>query len=396
MQVELDLLGHVLHIEGKSRELTGRSPDEMVGTRLIDYIHADSSSDTVTMWLSILAEGPGATRSSRRCYVHPDGTELWAEAAYLNRLTPDGGGSILMVAFDITERRGQEEALRQRTEEVALLANESRLLAEEVPAAVFRCDDKGNFMFHNARWRELLGGADDRSRLQETVHPEERGALTLQLAAVVADPESAAHTFELRAVDGRIFAFRCRSIADLDPAQRRIVGSIEDVTATVALRVEARHDSLTGLLNRAAIDQALGAVLRGDVAKMLVLFLDLDRFKEVNDVYGHDAGDVGLREVAVRLGSAFRPDDLVGRYGGDEFVVVCRSVEPATDQALIERVEGALAGVVAFPGGSWPAVVSIGAARPVPGDDVTSVLRRADQAMFREKREHAGTTSDAG
>jgi diguanylate cyclase (GGDEF)-like protein len=81
-----------------------------------------------------------------------------------------------------------------------------------------------------------------------------------------------------------------------------------------------------------------------------------------------------------------RPEDLVGRYGGDEFVVVCRSVGPAGAAALRRRLERALQGEIAVPGGSWLASASIGTARPGQGDDLTSILRRADQAMFGEKR----------
>jgi diguanylate cyclase (GGDEF)-like protein len=110
----------------------------------------------------------------------------------------------------------------------------------------------------------------------------------------------------------------------------------------------------------------------------------------VNDVHGHDAGDVVLREMAARLTSAVRPEDLVGRYGGDEFVVICRSVEASHAATLPHRLEQALEGPIHFPGGHWPASASVGAARPAPGDDLKSVMRRADQAMFEEKRQRDG------
>ena len=408
MQVQLDPLGHVLDVKGKSYEITGRTPSEMTGQRLTDFLHPDALAASVTMWFSLISEGPGATRSSRRCYLHPDGTELWVESAYLNRLEEDGAGFVSMFAYDITERRLQEEALRQRTEEVArlaeasrLLAEESRLLAEdfrlladEVPAAVFRCDDEGRVTFSNTRWAELLGAGIDITSLHETVHPDEAAKLTAELASVVADGSSAPRSFELRAFDHvRIFAFRCRSISDDDPSRRRIVGSIEDVTATVRLRSEARHDALTGALNRTVIERAVSTALLGDAGRMLVVFLDLDGFKEVNDLHGHHAGDVVLKAVAARLASAVRPGDLVGRYGGDEFVVVCQSV--GTDDALllVRRLEEALGGPVCFPGGHWQAAASIGTARPQPGDDLGSVLRRADQAMFDQKRHRRRTTA---
>jgi diguanylate cyclase (GGDEF)-like protein/PAS domain S-box-containing protein len=397
MQVQLDHLGVVLHVEGKSVEIAGRRPDEMIGEALTTFIHPDSAKDTIPMWFSLLGEGAGATRSSRRCYVHPDGTPVWVESAYLNRLEGDGRGHVLVFASDITERRAQEEALRLQTREVARLAFESRLLAEdfrlladEVPAAVFRCDDEGRITFHNTRWTELLDGGDGVARLADIVAADQREALAGHLTAVLSDERSTPHSFELGAArDGRVYAFRCRSITDPEPARRRIVGSVEDATATVQLRLDASHDKLTGLLNRAAIDLALAAALREDSSNLVVLFVDLDRFKEVNDAHGHEAGDIVLREIAARLTSAVRPGDLVGRYGGDEFVVLCHSVEAARAAALPRRLALALAGPVRFPEGRWTASASVGAARPRAGEDLKSLMRRADQAMFEQKRERA-------
>jgi diguanylate cyclase (GGDEF)-like protein len=86
------------------------------------------------------------------------------------------------------------------------------------------------------------------------------------------------------------------------------------------------------------------------------------------------------------LSAAVRPGDAVGRYGGDEFVVVCRGVPLGDDAHLVARLEAAIGAAVAFDGGEWMAAASIGAARPVPGEDLSSVLRRADQAMFAAKR----------
>jgi diguanylate cyclase (GGDEF)-like protein/PAS domain S-box-containing protein len=369
----------------------------MIGRRVSDFVDDSVDSDSVPLWFSLLSEGPGATRSARRRYLHPDGTGVWTDAAYLNRFEPGGGGFMLLLAFDITERRAQEQALQERTEEVDRLADEARrlaedfrLLADESPAAVFRCDDQGRVTFHNARWTDLLGVDDDVIHLRGIVHPDVSSDLDRELAAALADTASEPRSFELRsASDERILGFRCRSIADVDPTRRRIVGSVEDVTATVRLRAEASHDPLTGLINRAAMDQALTSALHTDPTGTVVLFLDLDGFKEVNDEFGHDAGDIVLKEFAARLSSALRPDDVVGRYGGDEFVVLCRNVDPARTPALMRRLDRALDGPIHVPGGRWPASASVGAARPVPGDDLRSVMRRADQAMFEEKRKRS-------
>jgi diguanylate cyclase (GGDEF)-like protein/PAS domain S-box-containing protein len=164
-----------------------------------------------------------------------------------------------------------------------------------------------------------------------------------------------------------------------------------DESKQAALTHRAAHDPLTQMLNRASLDERLEAALLEGSDDVVVLFLDLDAFKSVNDTFGHDAGDIVLQAVAERLRSAVRPTDDVGRYGGDEFVAVCREVAPGAEHALVERVATALDEPVAWPGGSWVPRASIGAARHRPGDTVASLLRRADAAMFEKKRSrHTG------
>ena len=161
-----------------------------------------------------------------------------------------------------------------------------------------------------------------------------------------------------------------------------------DESKQAALTHRAAHDPLTQVLNRASLDERLEAVLLEGTDDVVVLFLDLDAFKSVNDTFGHDAGDIVLQAVAERLRGVVRPTDDVGRYGGDEFVAVCRGVAPGAEQTLVQRVAMALAEPVTWSDGSWVPRASIGAARYQPGDTVTCLLRRADSSMFEEKREH--------
>jgi diguanylate cyclase (GGDEF)-like protein len=168
---------------------------------------------------------------------------------------------------------------------------------------------------------------------------------------------------------------------------RSFVGSVDDVTHAVALRERADHDGLTGLLNRRAMDEILAEAI-GSGQDCAVVFIDLDGFKGVNDTHGHEAGDEVLRVLAARLRRSLRSGDAIARYGGDEFVLLCYGNDDAIDEtAICQRIAHSMRGPIELTTGSWPPSGSIGVARPQAGDDVTSVVRRADLAMFAIKQE---------
>ncbi|BAL89577.1 hypothetical protein AMIS_43570 [Actinoplanes missouriensis 431] len=166
----------------------------------------------------------------------------------------------------------------------------------------------------------------------------------------------------------------------------------EQEKAQAELAFRARHDPLTGLANRAVLTTEMERARSGPVA---VLYLDLDGFKQVNDGYGHHAGDVVLATVADRLSNAVRGTDLVVRLGGDEFVLFCPNLPEEEAVRLAERVLADVAQPIPFRGELLDVGVSVGIAayRHLDGADV---LRSADMAMYEAKRLGRGRWVMAG
>jgi diguanylate cyclase (GGDEF)-like protein len=156
------------------------------------------------------------------------------------------------------------------------------------------------------------------------------------------------------------------------------------------LQVMALTDSLTGLANRRAfmdqLEQAHARATRRG-SPVCVLFCDVDHFKAINDTYGHASGDEVLREVAARVRTHFRTEDIVGRLGGDEFAVICENGSTAT-QVLIDRLHDVLAVPYVVQGELVSVTVSVGMASPEDGETNTQLLERADSTMYLIKATH--------
>jgi diguanylate cyclase (GGDEF)-like protein len=159
------------------------------------------------------------------------------------------------------------------------------------------------------------------------------------------------------------------------------------------LRHQATHDQLTGLPNRAELLVRLTAALRAERAGesgVVLLFCDLNGFKQVNDRLGHEAGDQLLAEVSARLGAGLRSGDTVARYGGDEFLVLAAAPgeQAGTVRRLSEHVENALAAPFLLAGERVTVGASIGAVVSDGGLGPDELISRADQAMYRAKQRH--------
>ncbi|MGN6512720.1 MAG: sensor domain-containing protein [Lysobacteraceae bacterium] len=194
--------------------------------------------------------------------------------------------------------------------------------------------------------------------------------------------------------DGHAFWVRCIGEVRVGEAlSQRLTGTLQDITerkqAEETLRVQARTDPLTGLLNRDAILGELEARLADPVlSRVAVLYIDLDRFKLVNDVLGHAAGDELLASAARRIVDATGTEGLIARFGGDEFLVVCSVADdPHTPERVAKRILAAFADSFCFGAEEFSVTASIGIARaPGDGDRPQVLIQNADAAMYEAKR----------
>ena len=175
-------------------------------------------------------------------------------------------------------------------------------------------------------------------------------------------------------------------------AGRRIIElQGELVTARDQLQIQATHDVLTGGWNRAAIIERLESELaraRRDGSALAIAMTDIDHFKKVNDSYGHQVGDAVLKEVVDRLTARLRPYDAVGRYGGEEFLIVLPGCDSQKATSLAERLREAVASEELVAGEETiPVTVSLGISHVADAEDVDAaeLVRLADDALYRAK-----------
>ena len=241
---------------------------------------------------------------------------------------------------------------------------------------VLLLDADGRFAFANRRLTVLSGHDSDRiigSIWTEVVHPDDIDVATAWFDQLIADGDAATSRVQVRlAGPGRrpvhVELHGTNQIAD--PLIDGVIVSARDVEEIVAMQrmLEERnerlshavtHDQLTGLYSRRAFVDAVGDVIslrrqrddEGSATDVVVLFCDLDGFKEVNDSHGHAVGDRVLQEIAARLEGTVRDSDIVARYGGDEFTVLLGDDEPpAAVSALVARLTGALTNPVTIDG----------------------------------------------
>lgn len=293
-----------------------------------------------------------------------------------------------------TERKLIEQTLRESE-------NKYRSVVETVQEVIFRADGSGKWTFLNPAWEELSGFTVEESignEILNAVYPHDRDHATGLFGALL-DGTKHACRHDLRFVtkdsNYRWFEVNARSTIGPDGTVLGIAGTLNDITlrrrAEEQLLHNAFHDPLTGLPNRSLfldrLSRAIERAKRYENHMFAVLFLDLDRFKAINDSLGHLIGDLLLIEVARRLNSCLRLGDTVARLGGDEFVLLLEDLADIGDaMSVAERVHQELGMTFELQGYAVSTSASIGIAVNTPEyDRPEDLLRDADIAMYRAK-----------
>lgn len=299
----------------------------------------------------------------------------------------------------LLQRANEAQAMAQR---LARSEQRYRALTEAGALVLWRSDKLGEVISCNG-WKELTGETDEQALGRgwlRRVHPDALAKIEAALQQAVQSQVPIDAEFRLLDATGHWHWVRARGtvVRQQDGPTSEWVGVLEDVDARRRAQDHAaylaQHDPLTGLGNRALFRQRLGSLLeqaRRGIGGAL-LFLDLDRFKEINDTLGHPLGDALLCEVARRLQRHAPSVDLIARLGGDEFAVLLLSRTPALDAAaLASRLLATLAQPCQLQGHRIDIGASIGIT-VVEGDppSVDRLLQNADMALYRAKEDGRG------
>jgi len=376
---------HPVYVNELARDLLGLES----GTNT--WIDQFSAADAQAVHAVVSAAFAGDGHKPHIARVTHDDTAVWVRVAAVPQQSRDQTVGVIVTLVDVTdvvEARADIDRLVD-----AMQAGSDLVLVCTPDLAITHV--KGSGHEHFARLEtaglthlaDILGGerADDDNDFevgldQIRAGQSWRGELTIRVDDAVV-PVSVL-CVPRQAADGRVesFAFVARDISDLKQTQRRLAHL-------------AMHDPLTGLTNRLGLRDELEGELarwrRGELHGLALAFIDLDDFKEINDEFGHETGDHVLREVASRLQRALRPDDVLARIGGDEFVAVLglQATGQLALELLAERFTHAFGEPMVLGGRAVRLRASVGVVTAATTDeDHTAFLARADAAMYAAKR----------
>jgi len=390
-----DAEGRCIYINAACQQITGMTQAQALGRLWRESVHPDDRQRIAAEWQKAAREQQALQAEVR--VRRPDASVVWVrlhEAVVECKNVPS---THLLMVEDISERKAAEEALFQEKER-------ARVTLDSIGDAVLVTDLAGNITYLNLQAENLTGWSSeealgrpltdvfcivDGATGETAPNPahqaiEENRTVGLKLGCVLVRRDRSEVPIEDSAAP----------IHNRDGAVSGAVIVFHDVAHSRAMVEQnarlARYDHLTGLANTwllaERMTQAISLAHRHGT-RLALLFIDLNRFKGVNDAHGHLAGDELLKSVSTRLKGCVRMSDTVCRRGGDEFVILLSELEYQQDAAHVaEKLLAALSAPYFIDGSAVAISASVGiSVYPDDGDDVTTLLRGADLAMYQAK-----------
>ncbi|MCP5358944.1 MAG: diguanylate cyclase [Pseudomonadales bacterium] len=413
----------LIFISAACERMLGYSPEELLGRRLLDLVVPEDHDNTLAAIEQIQAGQ--VLQSFENRYFHKDGhivhirwSARWSESDQLR----------VAVAHDISEHKRSEalhaalyaisEAAHQAEDLRSLFPRIHRIIGGLLPADNFfvalydKRQDSLSFPYFVDEFDTApepmplnsgtLSAEVIRSGKALLLTPESRHMPRTQNVSVIGTDSLDWLGVPLQAGKDTIGALVIQTYSGsvrYTDRDRELLQFVSNQVASAITRTQlherlihaAGHDSLTGLANRGLLEDRLQRVcarVRRNPARFALLYLDLDKFKEVNDLYGHATGDQLLREVARRLLGCVRESDTVARMGGDEFVLLLSSIiSPHDARTVAAKIRAVLAAPFELETHRLCIAPSIGiAVYPEDGDNEQALLHYADEAMYASKK----------
>lgn len=416
-----DRHGIINYVSPSAERLLGASPQDMVGRSIADSVHDDDvlgASDGSLGVDQMLGTGPGRRPILR--LRHLDGS--WRRLRFERNLADqDGERSIMLTGRDLGDEDGAADLLSEQTVLLERVARGAPVVdtLRAIESLGTRRLTRGHFAigFYGLSHEYTCESVDISDALVAILErtgiarpPTRRVSGTGDggfrrnegwdsvVRAASGGRYQTGWVSDLIGSDTRVIGrvtFLREDTDELESVELELLGLVADL-ATIAVErhdLQARlahgalHDELTGLPNRRLMLLRLRELFQESDSEGGLLFVDLDRFKLINDSLGHEAGDHLLREVTARFSRAMRPDDLIARVGGDEFVVLCPGLDDVSLVATVaERLTAALVEPVDLPGGRVVVSCSIGVVHVNGPVEPTEALRDGDLAMYEAKQ----------
>lgn len=369
----------------------GWDPDDVIGRSPAQFLHPHDADEMVARVMSLTIADPSLEQARR--VLLADGTYHWFSVRASRVTDPDGAPAGRVIGLRDIDAEVQAKAALEASERIF------RTAMDAAPGGMAVSDLEGRFLKVNKALAAMLGRTTQwltEHRIDDVLHPDDRAlnrVLRSQIHSGLA-PTKVEESRLLRA-DGTVVwvEHAIGLVHDESGAPVSYVSQFVDISEARESRREleflAGHDPLTRLSNRRTLLERMGTALRQiprTGTRIGVVFLDLDGLKQVNDQHGHAAGDELIVNVAKRIRSAVRDDDIVARLGGDEFVVVLIRVHDLQDAVdVADKVRNAVAAPIAAGGHALHVTVSAGVTLAEPSDAPDQAIDRADQLLYRAK-----------